>query len=99
MVLNAQTILDPIYDRTIIPVRELAEAPGATVDWIHETRTVLIFTYTDIVSLQVDTSLPDGMGMPVIRYDRTFVPVRYVAKKLGALVRRDDVYWAVYVFL
>ena len=82
-------------DRTMVPIRFVAEAMGAEVEWIDETRTVIIEKDGTHLQLQIDVPLPDGMGTPVIVANRTFVPVRYVTEMLGANVRWDDLARAV----
>jgi len=97
--LEAAPFIDPAYNRTMVPLRIVAEALGAQVDWIEETRTVLINQNGTTLLLSVDQPLPDGMGMAAIVNDRTFVPVAYVAGSLGANVRWDDTHWAVYIYI
>ena len=81
--------IDPVYDRTMLPLRLVSEALGATVTWIESTRTVLITDGGSSLSLQVDTPLPGGMGMPTIVNDRVFVPVYYVMEFFGITVEWD----------
>ena len=95
---DAAPFIDPQYSRTMVPLRIVAEALGADVNWIRETRTVIITGNGRTLSLQVDTTLPDGMGMPAIVHDRTFVPIAYVAQMLGAHVRWDRENRAVYIY-
>lgn len=50
------------------------------------------------IIMPIGQPLPDGLGMPLIVNDRTFVPVRFVSEMLGA-----DIYWdnhnrAIYVW-
>ncbi|MBO8172434.1 MAG: copper amine oxidase N-terminal domain-containing protein [Bacillaceae bacterium] len=97
-------------NRTLIPVRFVSEALGAKVDWVPETRTVLI-THNDqqlsltigdkqIYFLNSDGQIIDSMEMDtaaIINEDRTFVPVRFVSEALGAKVEWDAQYRVVYV--
>jgi hypothetical protein len=83
----------------MVPIRFVAEAMGADVDWIGATRTVTIDRDDIHLRLAIDVPLPDGMGTPVIVSDRTFVPVRYVSEMLGATVRWDGDARAVYIYL
>jgi hypothetical protein len=69
-------------DRTMVPLRLIAEAMGADVGF--DAGVVTITRGSDVATLTVGTPLPGGMGTPVIREDRTFVPVRFVAETLGA---------------
>jgi len=75
--------IDPAYDRTMVPLRLIAEALGTKVDFdFSDPYTRLIFiTIDDVtVTLTVDVPLPDNMGTPVLRYDRTFVPLRFISE-------------------
>ena len=71
---------------------------GATVEWVSETRSVNIFTDTDHLSLTIGTDLPNGMGVPVIVNDRTFVPLSYVSDMLGASTLWDEATEMLYIF-
>jgi len=84
--------------RAMIPLRLIAESLGATANWNESTRTAEITSGTTTITLNPDTPLPGGMGMPMIVNDRIFVPTRYVSEMLGAQVRWDEVYRAVYVY-
>jgi len=85
--------------RTMVPVRLIAEAMGADVGWIGETRTVTIEQGAVNLQMTIGAPLPYGMGTPTIVADRTFVPVRYISEMLGADVRWDGDARAVYVYL
>ena len=84
--------------RTLVPLRFIAQAMGADVDWIRATRTVLIYKEGTHLQLTIDVPLPDDMGMPLIVAGRTFVPLRYVSEMLGATVRWDSTARAVYIY-
>jgi hypothetical protein len=90
--------IDIETERTMVPLRAVAEGLGADVDWNNTTRTVYISQGGEVVSLTIDTPLPGGMGIAVIENGRTFVPVRYVSEILGAYVRWDAVNRAVYIY-
>jgi hypothetical protein len=81
----------------MVPLRVIAEALGADVNWLAETRTVTIAANGQFLQIQLDTPLPDGMGTAMIVNDRTFVPVAYIARMLGADVRWDGDSRAVYI--
>jgi len=89
--------IDPAYNRTMVPLRIVAEAMGADVSWVDETRTVVIIREAVILQLQIDASLPNEMGMPSIVNGRTFVPLAYIANKLRAQVRWDGDAKSVYI--
>jgi len=90
--------INPVYSRTMIPLRIVAEGLGAEVWFVNETRTVYISHDGQLLTLTIDVPLPDGMGVPVLLYDRTFVPLRYVSEFLDVRVRWDQDYYAVYVY-
>jgi hypothetical protein len=75
--------------RTMIPLRVIAEALGAEVNWDEDTRTVMITARGETFKL-------DDMG--IIVNGRTFVPVRYVSETLGAAVRWDEANQTVYIY-
>ncbi|MCL2578354.1 MAG: copper amine oxidase N-terminal domain-containing protein, partial [Defluviitaleaceae bacterium] len=85
-------------ERTMVPLRIIAEALNAEVDWDSTTRTVIITGRGETINLIVDVPLPDDMGTPVIVNGSTFVPVRYVSETLGATVRWDGENKAVYIY-
>jgi len=91
--------IDPAYNRTMVPLRIIAEALGAQVDWIAETSTVVITQGARVFDIPVDYALPDGMGRAAIVNERTFVPLAYVSQMLGADVRWDGDAAAVYIQL
>ena len=95
---DAAPFIDPAYDRLMIPLRLIAEAMGANVAWHDETRSVTISAGTAQISLTIGEALPNGMGVPVIVNNRTFVPLRYVTEILGGDVTWDEENRAVYVF-
>jgi|GEM_PF-2686421 len=86
------------HNRTMVPLRIIAEALGADVGWDGDTRIVSISLDGMTLHLAVDETLPDGMGVPIIRQGRTLVPVRFVSETLGAYVRWDRDNLAVYVY-
>jgi len=73
--------------RTMVPVRFVAEAMGAGVDWNGTTQTVTVTPPGGAaINLTVGQPLPDDMGTPEIVGGRTFVPVRFVAVRMGGVV-------------
>lgn len=84
--------------RIMVPLRAIAEALGARVDWNPQTRGITLVTETGTVMLTINSTqaLVNGQvrqmdAMPVIRNNRTMVPVRYVGEFLGARVHWDTV--------
>ncbi|MCL1878759.1 MAG: stalk domain-containing protein [Defluviitaleaceae bacterium] len=95
--LEAAPFIDIQTDRTMVPLRAIAEGLGAGVEWNEVTRTAHINRGAVTISLPVDQPLPGGMGVPMIVDGRTFVPLRYVSEVLGETVRWDPANRAVYV--
>ena len=80
-------------DRTMLPIRFIAEALGAEVGWDGETRTVTITTEDITIEIVIDQSFATVNGEAVeldspafIESDRTFLPLRFVSENLGAQV-------------
>jgi internalin A len=75
-----------INNRTMVPLRFVAEALGANVEWIGETKTVKLELDDKKLNLVIGKK-EVGMDVPaMIKNDRTLVPIRYVSEKLGANV-------------
>lgn len=81
--------------RTLVPIRFIAEGFGAKVDWIGETKTVIINLESEDINivLQIGSKIAivDGEKIildvaPKIVNGRTFVPLRFVAETFGAEV-------------
>lgn len=93
-----------VNDRTLVPVRFIVERLGATVDWDNDTRTVTIAYEDKIIKLQINNEVAyvDGKeykldSVPIIRNDRTLVPLRFLSENFGCLVEWDGVNYNVYI--
>jgi len=76
-----------INDRTLVPLRFVAETLGAAVEWNAEEGTVELRLDGRQLKLVIGQSGP-GLDVPaMIKNGRTMVPIRYVAENLGATVR------------
>ncbi len=80
-------------DRTMLPIRFVAENLGADVAWDAETRTVTITDGETTIKLTIDSDVALVNGEEVkldseahIENDRTYIPVRFVAESLKAKV-------------
>ena len=79
--------------RTMVPFRVLGEAFGAKVNWDQDSQTVT-YTYGDTeltMTIGEDTYTVNGDEKtmdtaPVLKGDRTYVPVRFVGEALGYTV-------------
>lgn len=90
-----------VNGRTMLPLRFVAEAFGATVEWNADTRLVTISgqnaktgqAVVILITIGSETAMLDGREAALsvsafIENDRTMLPVRFVAEALGA-----DVEW------
>ena len=105
---DAQPFIDE-NNRTLIPVRFVAETMGADVSWVQETQTAVIEQngITIVVPIGSDTIsvTKDGNSgtvtmdtQAVLASDRTYVPIRYVAEALGAWVSYSDLFSTVQIY-
>ncbi|MCL2420654.1 MAG: copper amine oxidase N-terminal domain-containing protein [Defluviitaleaceae bacterium] len=94
---DAAPFTNPENNLAMVPLRIVAEGLGAAVSWDEATRTATINKDNFSVSLQVDTPLPQGMGLPLIVEGRTFVPVDLLSLTLGLDIGWDAVAEALYI--
>lgn len=85
------------HDRTLVPIRFIAENMGAEVEWINDERKVIIEKRNDVIELQISQNsakVNDNIiafdTYPSIHGDRTMVPLRFVSETLGAKVEWDN---------
>ena len=85
--------------RTMLPIRYVAEALGFMVTWDANTRTVYLVDKESIVKIPVDTNniIVNGKAFtsdvkPMIKNNRTMLPVANVARALG-LQDGKDILW------
>ncbi|AIQ39265.1 copper amine oxidase N-terminal domain-containing protein [Paenibacillus sp. FSL R5-0912] len=72
--------------RTLVPIRAVAEALGAEVKWDHATKTATITLDGKVLTMTLG-ELIEGMDVPAQAIDgRIMVPLRYVSEALGAYV-------------
>ncbi len=89
--------------RTLVPVRPIAEALGATVLWVQENRQVVIFTDADTIVLTLGSATAVVNGQSVVLpgevpacvakvegAERTLVPLRFISEQLHAQVEWDN---------
>jgi len=94
-------------DRTLVPIRMVAEQLGAEVTWNNDDRSVLIIKDDMTVLLRIDSYLIEYDNgektynlsdiAPQIIGDRTFVPLRLVSNALGVGIKWDNDTRSVYV--
>jgi|GEM_PF-6812899 len=71
---------------TMVPVRFIAEALGATVDWEPATKTVGVSLAGRAFTLVVGQPAPGSPVPATLLNGRAFVPLRYVMENFGAVV-------------
>lgn len=83
-------------ERTMVPIRAVAEALGADVDWVQDTQEIVMTRagVTVTMTLNSTTAAIDGetVEMDVAPYatdGRTLIPARYVAEFFGQKVDWD----------
>ena len=86
-------------DRTMLPIRFVAEALGFNVQWDNDSRTVILIDNENVVKIPVDTNqiivngkVYESDVKPVIRNDRTMLPIANIARALG-LKDGKDIFW------
>jgi hypothetical protein len=84
-----------VASRTFVPIRFIAEAFGATVEWLPETQGITITLGDHTIGLQIgnSTAVIDGTiislpAAPYIKNGRTMVPLRVISESFGG-----DVIW------
>ena len=86
-----------INDRTMVPLRAIAEALDSFVVWNAEDRSVLFTKGDTVAMLQIDNpnlflnnDIIELDSPPVIIGDRTLVPLRAISESLGVEVNWDE---------
>ena len=70
----------------MVPIRFISEYLGADVIWNAAERMVTIIDGQTTLILTIGERM-EGMDVaPLLQNDRTFVPLRFVSEKLGAVV-------------
>lgn len=82
-----------INGRTMVPIRAIFEAMGATVSWDDATETAVCIKEETVIKMTVDNNVMSindtvvNMDVsPVVINERTLAPARYVAEAFGAEV-------------
>ena len=80
-------------DRTLVPLRFIVEAIGGEVNWDNDNRLVTVNSKGKTIELPIDskTIKIDGQDVSIdqaaiIKGDRTFVPIRFIAENLDMVV-------------
>ena len=85
-----------VNERTMLPIRFIAEELGAKVDWEQETQTVKVDFEDNIITVVIgqDKAFVNGEEIQldataVVENDRTYLPIRFIMENLGADVEWD----------
>jgi hypothetical protein len=85
-----------VNNKTLVPVRFVAEAMGGTVSWEAQSRRIGIVKDSQMIEmwlgnpeLNVDGSVVQDVVAPHLINDRTMVPLRLIAERLGWVVAWD----------
>lgn len=91
-------------NRTMVPLRVISEALGAEVIWDEKDRSITLTGHKGVIRLVVGSNIALVNGQeksmdttPVIKGDRTMVPLRFVGEFMGAEVAWDGEYYVVEV--
>ena len=83
-----------VNGQTMVPIRAIFEAMGATVDWDDATQTAICTKDSTVVKMTLNSTteyindVPVTMDVtPVIISGRTLAPARYVAEAFGYNVK------------
>lgn len=86
-----------IDDRTLVPMRDIFEGLGSSVEWNDDTHTAVSVLGKDKVEIQIDNKTAKKndedvtLDVPAkLINDTTLMPVRFVSESLGANVDWDD---------
>ena len=86
-------------NRTMLPIRFVAEALGFKVEWVNETKTVVLTNRDNVVKIPVDTNqiivngkVYESDVKPVLKDNRTMLPIANIARVLG-LKDGTDILW------
>ena len=84
-------------NRTMLPIRFVAEALGARVDWDAASQKVTITRDTLVIEIFLNSDVAYVNGQPVqldspafAENNRTYLPLRFVAENLGATVEWEQ---------
>lgn len=86
-----------INDRTMVPLRAIFEALGASVDWNEATQTVTSSKDGSTIMLTINSTVMYVNGTPItldvpaqVVNDRTLVPIRAISEAYNTTVNWDD---------
>ena len=75
--------------RTMVPLRYIGEALGAEISWNGKNRSVKVEKDGITLNMQIGKEIPGYGQPPILKNNRTLVPIRYISEALGANVIYD----------
>nr|WP_302599165.1 stalk domain-containing protein [uncultured Cellulosilyticum sp.] len=75
-----------VEERTMVPLRFIAEAFGAEIKWDNKKKTVGIAMGDQTLEMTINKEIEGFGAAPMIMNGRTMVPIRYISERLGANV-------------
>lgn len=91
--LLAPPYMDIKHNRTLVPIRAIAESMGATVGYDNVKKLVTVKLEDKNLSLTLGKEIVVGninYGAPGLKNGTTFVPIRYISEQLGGKVAWDN---------
>ena len=86
-----------VNDRTMLPIRIVAESLGGTVTWNGELQRVTIKNGADVILITIgaDTAYVNGTAVKLdaaafVENGRTYLPLRFISETLGAQVAWNE---------
>ena len=102
--INSDTNPVLVNDRTMVPIRAIAEKLGYSVSWFQEYQTVSMQKGSDLVQLSIGSNslYHNSYNIiidvaPLIYEDRTYLPVRAVTEAMGCEVEWNGSERVVYI--
>jgi len=90
-------------DRVLVPIRKIFEELGCEIEWLEETETVIAAKNNLLISLQIGknkiilndieaktSKVAEIDTAPIIKENRTLVPVRVISESLGYFVNWNE---------
>ena len=84
-------------DRTMVPIRFIISAFGGEISWDENTRTAIVKYNNDEIEIPIDSNTVKVNGEnqnvdspAIIKDNRTFVPIRFVAENFGMNIEYNE---------
>ena len=75
-----------IENRTMVPLRYIAENLGVDIKWDNTTKTIEMSLEDQVLTMRIGEEIEGYDAKPILYENRTLVPLRYIAEELGAHV-------------